>query len=406
MGGLLRTPNFLWLWLAQIVSGLGDTIYNVAVLVTIFERTGSAVQTVTVAVATMLPPVLLSPIAGVVVDRAPRQRVMVIMDLLRAGMVALLLLSLRSGFSTWAIYAVVAGLAAANAFYLPARLSLLPTLVPKESLVRANSLVMSTNQAVFAAGYLLGGVLVLNFALSTLVALDLASFLLAALFVAFIRPPERATPRPMGRRNPFLASLREGFGYLRHHRLPRALVTMELIEFVPHGLWTAGLMLVFVQQALGGTAADWGYQNAIFFGGQLVGALLAVAWASRLARRPGWLIIANALLFTLATVAYALSPSLLVTALLCFVFGPTSAIRDVMQDSLLQGSVKNELLGRVYSARMMGTSLSFIVGSLGFAWLADVVDVRLVFLLGAALYFVTALYALSQRPLRESQLVA
>lgn len=146
-------------------------------------------QTVTVAVATMLPPVLLSPIAGVVVDRAPRQRVMVIMDLLRAGMVALLLLSLRSGFSTWAIYAVVAGLAAANAFYLPARLSLLPTLVPKESLVRANSLVMSTNQAVFAAGYLLGGVLVLNFALSTLVALDLASFLLAALFVAFIRPP-------------------------------------------------------------------------------------------------------------------------------------------------------------------------------------------------------------------------
>ena len=54
----------------------------------------------------------------------------------------------------------------------------------------------------------------------------------------------------------------------------------------------------------------------------------------------------------------------------------------------------------------MNPAPSFIVGSLGFAWFADMVDVRLVFLLGAALYFVTALYALSQRPLRESQLVA
>ncbi|MCB0075884.1 MAG: hypothetical protein KDD73_00590 [Anaerolineales bacterium] len=53
----------------------------------------------------------------------------------------------------------------------------------------------------------------------------------------------------------------------------------------------------------------------------------------------------------------------------------------------------------------MNPAPSFIVGSLGFAWFADMVDVRLVFLLGAALYFVTALYALSQRPLRESQLV-
>ena len=404
MSALLKNRNFLWLWMAQIITGLGDTIYNVAVMVTIFERTGSALQTVGVSVAAMVPPVLLSPVAGVLVDRYPRQWVMVTMDCLRASLVGLLLVALSQGFTTWSIYAVVAGLAAANAFYTPARLSLVPALVRREHLVRANSLVMSTNQAVFALGYLSGGLLVLTFSLEVLVWMNLVTFLSAAGLVALIRPPRPAATTAIRRRAPFLVALRDGFGYLRHHELPRALVTMELLEHVPHGLWTAGLMLVFVQQALDGTALDWGYQNAAFYGGQLAGAVLAVVIAARLARRPGGVIIVNALLFAIATAAYALSPTLAFTIALCFLFGPTSAMRDVIQDSLLQAKVANEVLGRIYAARMMGTSFAFIVGGLAFAWAADRIDVRVVYLTGAALYLLTGLYALAQPALRHSTL--
>jgi MFS family permease len=109
---LLKNRNFALLWSAQIVSVVGDVLYKVRIMVTSFERTGSAVQTAGVLVANMLPQFLLGPVAGAVVDRAPRQRVLVLMDLLRALLVGILLVVVREGhFNVWAIYAVLAFLA-------------------------------------------------------------------------------------------------------------------------------------------------------------------------------------------------------------------------------------------------------------------------------------------------------
>ncbi len=370
METLLRNRNFVLLWLAQIVSGMGDVLYNVGVMVTIFERTGSALQTGGVLVATTLPPFLLGPVAGVLVDRYPRRSMMIAMDLLRAGLVALLLLFIqREGFSVWGIYLIVAGLASATTFYTPARLALLPTLVPRPSLVRANSLIMSTNQATFGAGYALGGILVLRLGFEPLITIDLFTFLAAALLVSLIAlPPDRErAPHSQATQLPWHA-IGSALRYLRENPLPRSLLLMEVFEYVPHGLWTSALMLVFVKEALGGTANDWGYQNAAFYGGQLVGAVIAAVVAARLAHRPGWVIIGNAFFFSLLTLSYALSPSVSFAILLCFVFGPTSAMRDVVQDALLQANVAQEVMGRVYALRGMFTNLSFMVAGILFAW--------------------------------------
>lgn len=83
---LLRNRDFALLWLAQIISKLGDVFYNVAIMVAVFEQTGSALQTAGVMVATTLPSFLLGPVAGVLVDRFSRKRVMLITDLVRAGL--------------------------------------------------------------------------------------------------------------------------------------------------------------------------------------------------------------------------------------------------------------------------------------------------------------------------------
>jgi len=406
MIALLRNRNFALLWLAQVVSGVGDVLYNVGIMVTIFERTGSALQTAGVLVANLLPQFLLGPVAGAIVDRAPRHRVLVLMDVVRAALVGVLLLVVRqSTFSVWAIYAVLAGLAAATTFYKPARQSLIPALVSRPQIVRANSLIITTNQATLAIGYAVGGVLVVWLGFRTLVAIDLASFVVAALFALFIRPPAASSPRATAGDRPSLpAAIRAGVSYLRRSELPRTLVVMELLENVPHGVWTAALMLVFVREALGGAAVDWGYQTAAYYGGELLGASLALVLAARLARRPGWFIIANAALFGFLTIAYALSPTPLVAIVLAFTFGPTFALRDVAQDSLLQASVDNEVLGRVYALRSTLVSLVFMLSGVVLAYLADQVSVRAIYVGAGILYLGTALYALLSSPMRASRI--
>ena len=406
MTPLLRNRNFSLLWAAQVINTLGNIFYKVGVMVVIFEQTGSALQTVGVMVAAMLPPFLLGPFAGVLVDRSPRKRVMVAMDLLRAALVGTLLLFVREqSVSIWGIYAVVAGLAGAGTFYDPARLAMLPSLVAKADLVRANSLMMSTKQAATAAGYGLGGVLILNLGFRGLVLLDLISFAMAAAVASLIAASGRAPGEDTAfRRVSIGRDVLDGLTYLRHHPLARPLITMEILEHFPHAIWTSALMLVFTEQALGAGAEGWGFQNSAFYGGQLVGATVAALIAGHMAQHPGRIIIWNALLFSLLTAAYALSPTLAVAVILCVLFGPTSAMRDVAQDSLLQASVRPEVMGRIYATRTMLANLSFMLAGILFAWLADQIPVRGIYLIGGLLYLGTGIYALSCRVIRQSRI--
>ena len=133
---------------------------------------------------------------------------------------------------------------------------------------------------------------------------------------------------------------------------------------------------------------------------------LALSFAGRLARRPGWIIIANGFLMSGLTLAYALSPSPLVAVLVSMAFGPPFALRDVAQDSLIQSSVTPELLGRVYALREMFARMAFLIGVLLFSLLADRIGIREIYLIAAFLYLLTALYTLWSVVLRESRIQA
>jgi MFS family permease len=401
---LLRNRSFFFLWLAQIATTLGNEFYNIGVIVAIYEQTGSAVQATGVLVARSVPSFLFSPLAGALVDRYDRRSVLVGMNLLRVFLIALFVL-IPSGHAPniWLIYAVVCGIAIADIVYRPAQMALIPSLVTQSLLVRANSLVMSTNMAAFALAYGLGGWLLAQLGGQTLILINLACFLLGALFAWQIGAPGAATATQAA-----AASLHrmigDGVDYLRRHELARALVVMEAFEHIPHGIWTASIMLVFAEQALGATLEAWGYQMAVFWGSTVVGSILALLLAHRLGVRPGWVIVINAFINAGLTFVYALSPHLWVALFICALYGVPSAFRDVAQDTLLQNSVDQGMLGRVYAMRHMLVHLCFLCASLFFAALADYAPIRWVYLLGGALYLGTAFYALAQPSLRNARL--
>jgi DHA3 family macrolide efflux protein-like MFS transporter len=404
ISALLRNRNFDWLWLSHVAATVGEVLFVAGVVVLVYERTGSALQAVGVSIASMLPISLLGPLAGALVDRYPRRRVIVAGNLLRAGLVGSLLLVVGDGVaSVGTLYATTAGLAAVTAFYTPARQALLPALVSQVALVRANSWMMMTQLGAYMAGFGLTGVLILSLGFRQLVLIDILLFVGATLLVALVRVP-RSIDEPDVVQLPVLSSIGEGLSYLRDHRLARALITMETMEHVPHGMYVSGMMLVFTERALGADAAGWGYQNSAFFAGQLLGALLAVASSARLARSPGWVIIGNAFLAGLLTFAYAVSPSLGVAIAVSCTFGPPSAARDVAQDSLLQATVESGMLGRVYATRGMLAHLAFLLSGFAFAWFADQVPVRWVYGLGGLLYAGTAFYALASGTIRRSRI--
>ena len=153
---LLHNPQFRRLWIAQVVSQLGDWFNAVAVYALLLDLTGSATLVAAMMVVQLLPLALVGPLAGVVVDRMSRRTLMIGADLARAVLFAGLVF-VRSADQIWLAFLLVTLGVIATAFFEPARTAMLPDVVPRESLITANALSAATWAVMLAVGASVGG---------------------------------------------------------------------------------------------------------------------------------------------------------------------------------------------------------------------------------------------------------
>jgi hypothetical protein len=188
---LNQNPSFRNLWYGQVVSELGDWLNSIAIYALILKLSDSGMAMAGAMMAKLLPIVLVSPIAGVVVDRVSRKNVMIISDLLRCVVVLGFLLVEDQG-SLWLVYALVIVEISLSGFFEPARSAIIPSLVPKQDLVTANALSGSTWSVMLAFGAALGGGIVYLFGIKIAFMLDASTFLLSAWFISKIPHQEKS----------------------------------------------------------------------------------------------------------------------------------------------------------------------------------------------------------------------
>src|SRR5437764_3432334 len=141
---LRENRNFRLLWLAQIVSELGDWFYSLAVYSLLLELTGSKAQAVGLAVVLqVLPTTLIAPTAGVLNDRISRKRIMIGADLARI-LVVLGMLAVRTPGMVWLVYPLLFCETVGSAFFEPAHSEVIPNIVAPDRVLAANALSTST----------------------------------------------------------------------------------------------------------------------------------------------------------------------------------------------------------------------------------------------------------------------
>ena len=178
---LQKNKPFRNLWFGQVVSELGDWLNSIAIYALILRLSDSGMAMAGAMMAKLLPIVLVSPIAGVVVDRVSRKAVMIVSDLLRF-IVVLGFLFVEDQSTLWFIYALVVIEISLSGFFEPARSAIIPSLVPREHLVTANALSGSTWSVMLAFGAALGGVIVSLFGIRVAIVIDASTLLISAWF--------------------------------------------------------------------------------------------------------------------------------------------------------------------------------------------------------------------------------
>src|SRR5436305_3116604 len=198
---VLGYRDFRYLFLGQSASVIGDRAVVVAIALFVTQRTGSATDLGLVLAAQSVPLVTLLLFGGVWADRLPRHRIMVVTDLVRAGLHALLAALIFSGAVTiWQLVVIEALFGAAQAFFQPAYTGLLPQTVPESMIQDARALTESMANLAFLLGPALATALVLGAGAGEAFAFDALSFVVSAMLLRRIHPGARQTaaePAPM-----------------------------------------------------------------------------------------------------------------------------------------------------------------------------------------------------------------
>jgi MFS family permease len=183
---LRRNRNFRLLYIGQTVSQLGDWFNAVAVYALLLDLTGSATAVAWMLVVQFMPVAIISPLAGVVVDRIDRRRLMIAADIAR-GVLILGLLLVRRVDQVWIAYAVMAATVSASAFFEPARTATIPNITTAEELLPANALASATWSAMLALGASIGGIVTAVLGRNVAFAVNAASFFASAAFIVRTR---------------------------------------------------------------------------------------------------------------------------------------------------------------------------------------------------------------------------
>src|SRR5579863_4971378 len=186
-GRLLRgNGNFRRLWMAQIVSEIGDWLYTLSIYTLLLQLTGHAGSVALALVLQVLPQTFVGPTAGMVNDRLKRKHVMIAADMIRFAVV-LAMLFVRSRSTVWLVYPLLLAETTMAAFFEPARSSVIPNIAAESEVLVANTLSSATWSVNLLIGASVGGVVAAFFGRDTVFILNALSFLASAMLISGMR---------------------------------------------------------------------------------------------------------------------------------------------------------------------------------------------------------------------------
>ena len=400
---LRRNRNYRLLWVAQIVSELGDWFYTLAVYHLLLDLTGSKAQAVALAVVLqVLPSTFAAPTAGVLNDRISRKRIMIGADLVRFFIVLGMLL-VRTPSMVWLVYPLLLVETVGAAFFEPAHSSVIPNIVPENQVLAANALASITWSFCLAAGASLGGVAAVWLGRDAVFVLNACSFLLSAWLIRrmnFAEPHTAGAPPLRLRELVEFTPVLDGIRYIRQD--PRLFATV----FVKGGIGVLGannvLLPILGERVFPVKLAGLDHSRASFLGmsmlmgargaGSLLGPLIAGRWAGESHFRLRTGILLGFLAAAAGYVSLGLSSSLAIAICAVVAAHAGTSTNWVFSSTLLQIYTEDRFRGRVFSADfgicMLAISASsYLAGvavDLGVPPRAFAVGIGLVMLLPAA----------------------
>src|SRR5208282_5857467 len=365
--------NFRRVWMAQIVSEIGDWFYTLSIYTLLLQLTGHASSVALALVLQVLPQTFVGPTAGVVNDRLHRKHVMIAADLVRVAVVLAMLL-VRSPSMVWLVYPLLLAETIMAAFFEPARNSVIPNIAAKGEVLIANTLSSATWSVNLLIGASVGGLVAAFFGRDAVFVLNALSFLLSAMLIGgmhFAEPHAESAPPLRPRDLVDFSPVLEGVRYIRNHRTLLPAVFAKAGELMIGPSW-----VILTVMGAHEFAVHWHNVDAargamlgmsILLGGRglgaLVGPLVSARWAGRSDRRLQLGILFGYLTVAVGYATLGSSRTVWMAAACAMLAHAGGSTVWVFSTTLLQLHTDDRFRGRVFSADLGFSMFTIAAGA-------------------------------------------
>jgi MFS family permease len=377
LGAYLRlvrgNRNFRRLWLAQIVSEIGDWFYTLAIYSLLLQLTGRASSVALALVLQVLPQTVIGPAAGVVNDRISRKQVMIAADVARVAIVFAMLL-VRSRAMVWLVYPLLLLETLMAAFFEPARNAVIPNITPREDVILANTLSSATWSVTLLIGASVGGVVAALLGRDAVFVLNALSFLLSALLIRGMKfdEPHAEAAVPLRPRDALdFSPVLEGVRYVRKHRRLLPAIFAKAGEFMIGPSWVLFTVMghEYFRVHLHGIDPQRGAMlgMSLLMGargiGAIMGPLFTARWAGPSEHRLRLGILFGYLTIGAGYMGLGFSPNVLMACLCIGVAHCGGSTVWVFSTTLLQLYTDDRFRGRVFAADLGLSMLTIAIGA-------------------------------------------
>jgi hypothetical protein len=368
---LLKERDFSLLFWGQMTSQIGDSLNRVALLWFVYQLTGSAMKMVMIGLLQTIPPLLLSPLIGVYLDRANKKTVMVWVDIIRSALVLLIpLLYAFDQLTLERLYAAVFLLAVVSTIFGPALSASVPQLVRRDQLTAANALLQTTTNTGLLIGPLISGVGIALIGSQNVLYVDAVTFFVSALCLIGMRM------RPMDRsylekgRGTWAQELLAGIRFVYLEQTVLVLMVAAALYSLAASAF-AFMLPVFAEQNLSAGALEVGALWSALGAGMLATSTWLASLTQGDLHGRFTLIFRSMAVGGLAMCGLSMLTAPLIAGALILIIGGSTALFMPIVWGVLQEVTPAPLLGRVFTTFSTGSMASAMAGMAGFGWAAD-----------------------------------
>ncbi|MFZ3577789.1 MFS transporter [Virgibacillus sp. DJP39] len=388
----MKSKSFRFLWIGQASANFGDVFYIVGLISILYSASESVFYLALLPFISTFGRFLSGFVSPVLFNHYKLTTVLVRSQIGKTFL--LLCLALWVAFSPHApigiIFVLILLIAFLDGWAMPATRAMLPRLIEKQEIVKANSFVSVVDQTIQLGGWALGGILVALIGGQPVIWITFGLFFVSSIMMSLVidQTPfhRRDSKDKLGK------VLKEGWEIIWHSPLFRSIHIVIFVETVANVVWIAAIIYVFVTEVLHKSEAWWGYMNTTFFVGLIIGGIFCSKYSIVVVRHLKKIMIITSFGVSIITFLFGLNSIAWMALILSVLIGVVEQIKSITYETYLQKETTAEELPKLYGAQSALISLTFGLSSLMIGAIAEFFGVRVVFLLAGVLLAGAAVY--------------